>query len=59
MDDLHITIEPERIVTATLILRSWSAEDAQGGFEIYGDPRTAMAIGRAGAVCGSVCGELN
>ena len=46
MDHLHITIEPERIVTATLILRSWSAEDAQGAFEIYGDPRTAMAIGR-------------
>ena len=37
MDDLHITIEPERIVTPTLILRSWSAEDAQGAFEIYGD----------------------
>jgi hypothetical protein len=33
MDDLHITIEPERIVTPTLILRSWSAEDAQGAFE--------------------------
>lgn len=47
MDDLHITIEPERIVTETLILRSWSAEDAQGAFEIYGDPRTAKAIGRA------------
>lgn len=41
MDDLHITIEPERIVTPTLILRSWSAEDTQGAFEIYGDPRTA------------------
>jgi hypothetical protein len=25
MDDLHVTIEPERIVTSTLILRSWSA----------------------------------
>jgi RimJ/RimL family protein N-acetyltransferase len=46
MDDLHVTIEPERIVTPTLILRSWSAEDAQGAFEIYGDPRTAKAIGR-------------
>jgi RimJ/RimL family protein N-acetyltransferase len=46
MDDLHITIEPERIVTPTLILRSWSAEDAPGAFEIYGDPRTAKAIGR-------------
>lgn len=41
MDDLHITIEPERIVAATLILQSWSAEDAQGAFEIYGDPRAA------------------
>jgi hypothetical protein len=28
------TIEPERIVTPTLILRSWSAEDTQGAFEI-------------------------
>jgi RimJ/RimL family protein N-acetyltransferase len=46
MDEWHITIEPERIVTPTLILRSWSAEDAQGAFEIYGDPRTAEAIGR-------------
>jgi hypothetical protein len=45
MDDLHITIEPERIVTPTLILRSWSAEGAQGAFEIYGDPRIAKAIG--------------
>jgi RimJ/RimL family protein N-acetyltransferase len=45
VDDLHVTIEPERIVTSTLILRSWSAEDAQGAFEIYGDPRTAEAIG--------------
>jgi RimJ/RimL family protein N-acetyltransferase len=46
MDDLHITIEPERIVTPTLILRSWSAEDTQGAFEICGDPRTAKTIGR-------------
>jgi RimJ/RimL family protein N-acetyltransferase len=45
MDDLHVTVEPQRIVTSTLILRSWSAEDAQGAFEIYGDPRTAEAIG--------------
>jgi hypothetical protein len=46
MDDLHITIEPERMVTPTLFLRSWSAEDAQGAFEIHGDPRIAKAIGR-------------
>ena len=46
MDDLHVIIEPERIVTANLILRSWSTEDADGAFEIYGDPRTATAIGR-------------
>ncbi|MBE1876536.1 GNAT family N-acetyltransferase [Myceligenerans pegani] len=45
MDDLHVVIEPDRIVTATLILRSWSAEDAEGAFEIYGDPGTAQAIG--------------
>ncbi|GAA1299511.1 hypothetical protein Psi02_62780 [Planotetraspora silvatica] len=46
MDDLHITIEPDHIVNSTLILRSRSAEDAHGAFEIYGDPRTAKAIGR-------------
>jgi hypothetical protein len=28
------TIEPERIVAPTVILRSWSAEDTQGAFEI-------------------------
>jgi RimJ/RimL family protein N-acetyltransferase len=46
MDEQHVIIEPERIVTSTLILRSWSAEDAQGAFEIYGDPSTAKAVGR-------------
>lgn len=46
MDDLHVNIEPERIVTSTLILRPWSAEDAAEAFEIYGDPKTAEAIGR-------------
>lgn len=46
MDDLHIIIEPDRIVTPTLILRSWSAEDAPEALEIYGDPRTSEAIGR-------------
>lgn len=46
MDDLHVTIEPERIVTSSLVLRSWSAEDAAEAFEIYGDPETAEAIGR-------------
>jgi RimJ/RimL family protein N-acetyltransferase len=45
MDDLHVTVEPDRIVTSTLILRSWSAEDADDAFEIYGDARTAEAIG--------------
>ncbi|WP_426244708.1 GNAT family N-acetyltransferase [Nocardioides sp. LHG3406-4] len=45
MDDLHVTIEPGRIVTSTLVLRSWSADDAPGAFEIYGDPRSAQAIG--------------
>ncbi|WP_206751661.1 GNAT family N-acetyltransferase [Kribbella sp. VKM Ac-2500] len=42
---MHVTIEPDRIVTSTLILRSWSAEDAQAAFEIYGDPGTAEATG--------------
>lgn len=46
MDNVHVTVEPERVVTSALILRSWSAEDAQGAFEIYGDASTAMAIGR-------------
>jgi RimJ/RimL family protein N-acetyltransferase len=46
MDDLHVTIEPERIVTSTLIMRAWSADDAPAAFEIYGDARTAEAIGR-------------
>lgn len=52
MDDLHVTIEPERIVTSTLIMRSWAAEDAPGAFEIYGDPGTAEAIGRRKPVRG-------
>jgi RimJ/RimL family protein N-acetyltransferase len=46
MDDLHVIIEPERIVTATLILRSWSADDTAAAFDIYGDASTAAAIGR-------------
>lgn len=46
MDDLHVTIEPERIVTSSLILRAWSAQDAPQALDIYGDPRTAGAIGR-------------
>jgi RimJ/RimL family protein N-acetyltransferase len=52
MEGLHVTIEPERIVTSTLILRSWSAGDAQAALEIYGDPRTAEAIGRRKPVRG-------
>lgn len=46
MDDLHVTIEPDRIVASALVMRPWSAEDAAGAFEIYGDPETARAIGR-------------
>jgi RimJ/RimL family protein N-acetyltransferase len=46
MDDLHVTIEPDRIVASTLVMRPWSAEDAVGAFEIYGDPGTARTIGR-------------
>lgn len=42
----HVTIEPERILTPTLILRPWSREDAEEAFEIYGDPVVAEAIGR-------------
>jgi RimJ/RimL family protein N-acetyltransferase len=45
MNDLHVVVEPERIVTSTLILRSWDASDAESAIEIYGDPRTAEAIG--------------
>lgn len=46
MDDLHVTVEPERIVASALVMRSWSADDAVEAFEIYGDPGTAIAIGR-------------
>lgn len=45
MDEQHVTTEPGRIVTSTLVLRSWSAQDAPGAFEMYGDPRVAEAIG--------------
>lgn len=41
MDDLRVTVKPECSVTSTLVLRSWSAEDASGAFEISGDPRVA------------------
>lgn len=49
MDDLHVTVETDRIVTSTLILRSWSAEDADGAFKIYANPGSAEAIGNAQA----------
>lgn len=52
MDDLHVTIEPERILTPTLVIRPWSREDATAAFEMYGDPATAKAIGRSQAVRG-------
>ncbi|MDF1604082.1 hypothetical protein [Nocardioides sp. YIM 152315] len=45
MSDLHVRIEPDRIVTATLVLRSWAAEDAAEALEIYGDRQTAVSIG--------------
>ena len=45
MDEQHVTTEPGRIVTSTLVLRSWSAQDAPGAFEMYGDPRIAEGIG--------------
>jgi RimJ/RimL family protein N-acetyltransferase len=46
MNDLHVTIEPDRIVTATLVMRSWAADDAVDALEIYGEAGTARAIGR-------------
>ena len=46
----HVIFEPERILTPTLILRPWSAEDAEEALEIYGDPVVAEAIGRRGPV---------
>lgn len=46
MDDLHTSPSSPSASSPTLILRSWSAEDTQGAFEIYGDPRTAKTIGR-------------
>lgn len=45
MDEQHVVLEPQRIVTPTIILRSWSVEDAPGALEIYGDPPTVEAIG--------------
>lgn len=45
MDEQHIALEPQRIVTPTIVLRSWSAEDAPGALEIYGDASTVEAIG--------------
>jgi RimJ/RimL family protein N-acetyltransferase len=50
MNDLHVSVEPDRIVTSTLVLRAWSAEDAPLAFEIYGDPTTAEAVGRRSPV---------
>jgi RimJ/RimL family protein N-acetyltransferase len=45
MDKLHVTIEPERIVTPAVILRAWSAQDAPEALEMYGDPQVAERIG--------------
>ena len=45
MNDLHVVVEPERIVTPNLILRQWAADDAPSALEIYGDRSTAAAIG--------------
>jgi len=59
MDDLHVAIEPQRIVGSTLVMRPWSVEDAAAAFEIYGDPGAASAIGRREPVLGLVqMGEL-
>lgn len=44
MDEPHVTIEPERIVTPTIILRAWSAQDALDALEMYGDPEVAERI---------------
>lgn len=46
MSDCHVTIERERIVTQSVILRPWSEEDAAEATAIYGDQATAEAIGR-------------
>ena len=46
MEQQHVIVEPERVVTATVILRAWSREDAEEALEIYGDQATAEAIGR-------------
>jgi RimJ/RimL family protein N-acetyltransferase len=52
MDELHVIVEADRILTPRLILRAWNAEDAPAAFEIYGDPRTARAIGMREPVAG-------
>ena len=50
MDDLHVTVEPGRIITPNLVMRPWAVENAREAFEIYSSPRTAKAIGRRGPV---------
>jgi RimJ/RimL family protein N-acetyltransferase len=46
MSECHVTVERERVVTPSVILRPWSADDAAEATAIYGDQATADAIGR-------------
>lgn len=50
MADCGVTVERERIVTQSVVLRPWSQEDAAEAISIYGDQSTAEAIGRRRAV---------
>lgn len=46
MDDRHVAIERERILTSSLVMRPWARDDAPEALEIYGDSATSDAIGR-------------
>lgn len=45
VSDPHVRVEPTRIVTDQVILRSWAPEDAAAALEMYGSPRLAREIG--------------
>lgn len=37
MTDRHVSVDPDRIETARLVLRAWSPDDAVQAFQVYGD----------------------
>ncbi|SFD00379.1 Protein N-acetyltransferase, RimJ/RimL family [Nocardioides terrae] len=46
MEQQHVVVQRDRILTPMVVLRPWSVEDAHEAFEIYGDPVVVRAIGR-------------